>query len=221
MLDEEMTLSSDTIPLPLKAYNLDMEDGNVFGLGNPSTTDGRSIWHWLAMDIQGGNAQLYPGLLLAHNKVTFNQKTIPESFTTYPTLDETTWAFAVTDSAGANTTAIVDPASETELNDFAATAIGNMIRNDTRCVFAADVSNVFQCFFASPCIQVTDFNFSLDFGGFELNEQMLMQTVYDGNNEYCQLEIEPRLGDELLLGKSFLSQSSLLLDAQEHTVSLW
>lgn len=80
---------------------------------------------------------------------------------------------------------------------------------------------MFQCFFASPCFEVSDFHFAVDFGSFEVTEQVLMTPVYDGDDQYCQIEVEPKSEDALLLGKSFVSESSVLFDAHEHIVALW
>lgn len=111
-----------------------LEDGNVFGLGNPSSEE-ESIWHWLAMD--KSKNQLYPSLLIAHNKVTFNVEDIPESFAQFKTLDATTWEFEATVTDGPTTTVIIDPAAETQLNAEIATTISNLVdHDDSRCVFA-------------------------------------------------------------------------------------
>ena len=70
---------------------------------------------------------------------------------------------------------------------------------------AADTSGVFQCFFNSKCDDVTDFEFSVDFDSFTVNEKLLMEPVMTGDVEYCQIQVEPTHNGELILGKSFVA----------------
>ena len=70
---------------------------------------------------------------------------------------------------------------------------------------AADTTGVFQCFFASKCDDVTDFEFAVDFDSFTVDEKVLMKPVTTGDEEYCQIEVNPTHNGELILGKSFVA----------------
>ena len=100
--------------IPFMTYDIALDDGYVLGLGHPSLESERSIWHWLTMDYD--RQQLYPSLLIADGHVNFNLPTMPDGFTPFQTLSNQTWAFNVTAADGQWSKTIIDPATETHVN---------------------------------------------------------------------------------------------------------
>lgn len=60
----------------------------------------------------------------------------------------------------------------------------------------------------------------VDFDAFKVNEKMLLTNVFDSDDEFCEIKVNPNTDDVLVLGESFLDQYAVIFDTNKQMVAL-